>query len=163
MKKLIPMLLCAIMFAGTASAQLITMKGANNLAVDTITVAGGTKYMTSASGVLNTIGKAGRYDIQATVTNDSGAATGFMVLQSTLNGTNWTNHYMRAGTDGIVCDSVGVSGTKTHIWHVEPDAVYRETTNATSTNSGRRLQFRVLFYLAATGRNRISSGLITSE
>lgn len=148
-------LIAFLLIGYAAGAQAITLYG-SHAATDTLANAG-TEYLTTQTNALNTIGKAGKYDISFVITNVSGTTAGTAILQSSLDGSNWSHHFKNVGTDGIVCDSLSFSGATNHIWTV-PASVATQTTN-----TGRRLYFRIKVVGTGTQSSIISGKLITEE
>lgn len=155
MKKFIT-LICLTLIGYAAQAQVITLYG-SHAATDTLTNAG-TEYLTTQANALNSIGLSGKYDIQLTIANVSGTTAGTVILQSSIDGVNWTNHFriygiVGVGTNGIQCDSLSFSGATTHVY----------TVNAGVANAGRRLYIRLKFVGTGTQVSILSAKLITQE
>lgn len=129
----------------SATAQISgkkTMYGSNSASIDTVTGTA-TEYLTTAADDLNRYAD-GVYDIEVNLSNDSATSGGYIVLQSSNDRTNWSNHFGTVGTDGMNCDSLAFTGDLHHIFHVEPNAVKYDALGVPSNSkSGRRLNFRV--------------------
>ena len=147
-------------------AQRINMVGSNGKTLDTIRNAA-TEYLKIPANALDQIGLAGKYDIKLVFTNDSGTSTATSILQSCMicDGNDWENHFgsESIGTNGIACDSLSISGSKVHTYHIEPGMVNHKDTNSMDTKSGRRLGFQLIINQAAGGRATYKGACITSN
>lgn len=163
-------ILSLITFAGFGQ---ITMVGSSySKSIDTVFVAGATEYLTTPSGDLNSR-TTGIVDIELKHVSDSGTVSVTAVLQSSIDGATWSGHFKTIGTNGINCDTLTYTGTKHHIWHVEPGAVKYvsfgdsasyslggSASYPTNSASGRRLHFRVMLIVAAGTRSSYSGKLL---
>lgn len=84
----------------------VILYSSDNNATDTLTNAG-TIYLTS--GNLAKYSSNGEFTVDLVTTNISGTSTFKVLLQTSMDGTNWSNHYGVAGTDGINCDTLQVT------------------------------------------------------
>jgi len=158
MKNLI-LLLCLSLIGFVSKAQ-VTLYSQYNKTTDTINTSSSTatKNLTTATNALNTIGQTGAYDVQLVVTSVSGTPNFKAILQSSIDGVNFSNHFKNAGTNGIMCDTLSVGAATNHIWTIPK-------SNATQTNNtGRRLYFRVACVApSSTQSSIIQAKLITQE
>jgi hypothetical protein len=145
-----------------SQAQVVTLTGSSyGNALDTVTNTG-TVYLTTPANALNS-NKSGKYIIQLDATNKSGTTTITAVLQSSLDGVTWGNHFKTPGQTGVNCDTLAISGTTTHIYNVLPGSNAWYASITYPTNSGRRLYFRVKLVGGATGTTQVKAKLITQE
>lgn len=136
-------------FVALTSFGQTSLNGTNGV-LDTLTNSNGPKYLTS-----NLIpGTTGKYAVQISTTNISGTSTITAVLQGSLDGVLWDNIYHTAGTTGVACDTLSISGNTVHTFWVAP--------NFTS-NAGRRMYVRVKFVSGATQSTQIKGKYITSN
>ncbi|MFZ4754296.1 MAG: hypothetical protein ACOYLG_13215 [Chitinophagaceae bacterium] len=91
--------------AKAQTGSLILYSSDNN-ATDTLSNAA-TIYLTSTSLAKYTNNADVTVDLK--VTNISGTSTFKAIWQTSMDGTNWSNHFMVAGTDGIHCDTLQVT------------------------------------------------------
>lgn len=157
-----------------SNAQKVTMFGGNGKSLDTLTNTT-TEYLTTATNALNTTGLSGNYNIQLVlncVSSTSGTVTA--VLESSLDGTNYTNHFKTTGTNGVLCDTmafgtVAASTTYTHIWTIlsgsSPSTQLYSTSaaNTIRTNAGRRLYFRIRLIPTNTQSTKYSGVLVAQN
>jgi len=157
-----------------ATAQKITMFGGNGKSLDTLTNTT-TEYLTTGTNALNSTGLSGNYNIQVVlycISSTSGACTG--VLESSIDGINYTNHFKVAGTNGVLCDTIAFgtlssSTTYTHIWSIPSNSATAtqlystSASNATHTNAGRRLYFRVRLIPTNTQSTKYSGYLLAQN
>lgn len=99
----------------------------------------------------------GAYVIQLDATNLTGTTTVTAVLESSLNGSTWSNHFKTPGQAGINCDTLAISGTKQHIWNVRPGGQATYNLAQFNSNSGRRLYFRIKLTGGATGTTKVKA------
>lgn len=166
MKKFI-FLLIASAVSLAVSAQVKNLKGTYGSNLDTVANAG-TVYLTSVSGDLDAIGLNGNYDLQVTARSISGSVSVTFVLQSSIDGTNWQNHFKAPGQDGVNCDTLVIGAAGTHVWTIRTGAVKTIQSsgvviNQWYTNSGRRLRFRLKAVGLGTQSTEIKSQLITQN
>lgn len=147
-----------------AGAQKLTLLSQYLRSSDTLTNTT-QKILTTPANQLNTASINGGYDLQVNFRNLTGTtATITCVLQSSLDGVNYSNHFKCAGTNGVWCDtlitgSVGTSGaTYSHIWTILSSPFsYNTTSPGTPSvpivkpiNSGRRFYFRLVIIPSGT-------------
>ncbi len=112
MKKLILFATLALGFVACqekeAKAQTgnVILYSSDNNATDTLTDA---NTINLTSGSLAKYSSNGEFTIDLVTTNISGTSTFKVLLQTSMDGTNWSNHYGVAGTDGINCDTLQVT------------------------------------------------------
>jgi len=102
------MTLCLVACQERTQAQTGTMVmySSDNIATDTLSNAS-TIYLTSTS--LAKYSNNAEITVDLKVTNISGTSTFKAIWQTSMDGTNWSNHFMVAGTDGIHCDTLQVT------------------------------------------------------
>ena len=105
---LVAMTLCLVACQERTQAQTgaMVMYSSDNNATDTLSNAS-TIYLTSTS--LAKYSNDAEVTVDLKVTNISGTSTFKAIWQTSMNGTNWSNHFMVAGTDGIHCDTLQVT------------------------------------------------------
>lgn len=89
-----------------AQTGTMVMNSSDNNATDTLSNAS-TIYLTSTS--LAKYSNNAEITVDLKVTNISGTSTFKAIWQTSMDGTNWSNHFMVAGTDGIHCDTLQVT------------------------------------------------------
>jgi len=105
---LIAMALAAFTFAPqTASAQITMLGSVDGVSSDTL-VNANTIYFTTPAAALNNY-NTGKYRVSFHCANVSGTSTFKVILQGTIDGTNWVNMTGLGGTDGINCDTLQVT------------------------------------------------------
>jgi hypothetical protein len=178
MKKLIIALLfvAATAFSTETNAQKITLFGSNTKSLDTLTNTT-TEYLTSASNALNTTGLSGNYNIQVVLYSiASSSVTVTAVLESSIDGINYTRHFGNPGTNGMGCDTMAfgtltTASTYTHIWSI-PSTPFSYNTSSPAaphaavvrnSNSGRRLYFRVRLVPTGTGTTKYNGMLLAQN
>lgn len=128
MKRLILIMLFAFGSLIT-QAQIIPLTG-SHASTDTITNSG-TVYLTAAKSSL--VGKPSSFSIQIPFSNVSGTSTFKVILQGTIDGTNWQNIHGVPGTNGVNCDTLQVTSGSPSNWifnvskgsaHTEGSIVY---------------------------------------
>lgn len=167
MKKILILISMFVVCSFSANSQTLTLKGTYGSTLDTITNAG-TVYLTTTSGALSSIGLAGNYVIQFTAVSLSGTVSATVVLQSSIDGLSWSNHFGVAGQDGINCDTLTIAAAGNRVLTINRGAVHSlvasgVVTNQWYTNAGRRLHFRLKFVGSGTQSTKISGVLITSN
>lgn len=177
MKKILLFALVIGMTTFVATAQKTVLVSQYNRSTDTLTNTT-QKYLTTPANVLTTASPNGGYDIQVNfvnLTGTSGSVTA--VLQSSLDGIYYSNHFKCPGTNGVYCDtlvtgSIGGSGaTFSHIWTVLSNPISYNTTSpgtpsapiVKASNSGRRFYFRVLLIPSGTHTTKTDALLITQN
>lgn len=124
-------------------AQSLSFTG-SDASTDTITNAG-TVYLTTAAGAL--IGKPSTIRIQCPWTNISGTSTFKVVLQGTIDGTNWTNVHQVPGTNGVNCDTLQVTALSPANWvfTIRPGSTHSEVFGSLqyATNAGKFTALRL--------------------
>ena len=111
MKKLLLFLavtMCLVACQEKTQAQTgaMVMYSSDNNATDTLSNAS-TIYLTSTS--IAKYSNNAEITVDLKVTNISGTSTFKAIWQTSMDGTNWSNHFMVAGTDGIHCDTLQVT------------------------------------------------------
>lgn len=178
MKKLIIALLfvAATAFSIETNAQKITLFGSNSKSLDTLTNTT-TEYLTSAANALNTTGLSGNYNIQVVLYSiASSSVTVTAVLESSIDGINYTNHFGGPGLNGKGCDTMQfgtlvTASTYTHIWSIPSSQIgYNSSSPATQaaqvvrhSNAGRRLYFRVRLIPTGTGTTKYNGMLLAQN
>lgn len=155
MKKILFLIMMAFtLFACNEKATAQTALNGSHVAYDTITDAG-TTYLTTPANVCNS-GKSGEYQIALLTTNISGTSTFKAILQSSIDGTNYANHFGVAGTTGIGCDTLQVTSASPgyFIFNAVPTA---------STAAGRRLYFRLKCVGTGTQSTRIAARILIQD
>lgn len=99
----------------------------------------------------------GGYVIQLDAINKTGTTTITAVLESSVDGATWSNHFKTPGQTGVNCDTLAISGTKQHIWNIRPNAVATYNLQQFQSNSGRRLYFRIKLTGGATGTTQVKA------
>lgn len=102
------MTLCLVACQERTQAQTgaMVMYSSDNNATDTLSNAS-TIYLTSTS--IAKYSNDAEVTVDLKVTNISGTSTFKAIWQTSMDGTNWSNHFMVAGTDGIHCDTLQVT------------------------------------------------------
>jgi len=136
MKKVLFLVMLTLTTAIASKAQITFISSIDGTPTDTL-VNAGTLNFTSPVNALSKLG--GNYTIQFTSANISGTSTFRAILQGTIDGTNWANLHGVAGTNGIECDTLQVTGG------VPASFFFRAQGNET-TNAGKvkRLRIRVV-------------------
>lgn len=144
---------------------LIPLIGSNTGATfDTLKNAN-TVYFTSAANALSA-NRSGKYAIQFSAANVSGTSTYKVILQGTLDGTNWTNIHQVAGTNGIHCDTLQVTAGVPSSWIFRAHTGSVNTPTSSTmllTNAGRFRRIRVAFVGTGTQVTRIPAVYIMNE
>lgn len=149
MRKLIILLALTMGFVACqekeAKAQTgsVILYSSDNNATDTLSNAS-TIYLTSGSIAKFTNNAEVTIDLK--VTNISGTSTFKAILQSSMDGTNWSNHFAVAGTDGIHCDTLQVTSASPAYFKfdVAKNVVrYSSTGVSTNTNTPYARYFRI--------------------
>lgn len=157
MKKILFFLAVAMATITTQAQSIIPFYGSNTAAqYDTLTNAN-TVYFTCAANALSA-NRSSNYAIQFKATNLSGTSTFKVILQGTIDGTNWTNVHQIAGTDGIHCDTLQVTSLSPATWIFRINPLVNKTpTSSTylSTNAGKFRRLRVAFVGTGTQSTRI--------
>ncbi len=109
-------------------AQTISLTG-SDASTDTITNAG-TVYLSTAKSAM--VGKPSSFSIQVPFTNVSGTSTFKVILQGTIDGTNWTNIHQVEGTNGVNCDTLQVTSLSPANWVF---AVRKGSVHSVSTST----------------------------
>lgn len=128
-----------------------------------------TSYVTTLPTALYNSGLAGIYDVQWTGYNDSATTSITLVLQSSVNGVNFVNHFGTVGSNCVTCDtlttgSITGSDSVSKMWHVQPLQLFQKNDSTqVITQSGRRLAFRVKQVHANGGKSRSKASLTTSN
>ena len=108
MKKIMFMLMLTVLTAIGANAQITMVTDNGNLAgQDTLTNAE-TIYWTTPTNSLNSA-TSGKYRISLNIANVSGTSTFKVIVQGTIDGTNYFNMYNIPGTNGVNCDTLQVT------------------------------------------------------
>lgn len=178
MKKLLIASLFILSYAFDADAQKNFLYGTSYSKETDTLINTTTEYLTTASNALNTASPYGGYDIQVVLYSiASSSVTVTAVLESSIDGINYTNHFKTYGTNGQGCDTMTfgtlvTATTYTHIWTVlssanNPDPMsYTQSIVAGAprkSNSGRRLYFRVKLIPTGTGTTRYSGQMIVQN
>ena len=155
MKKIlfIAAVFCSSLVTSNAVGQSFLGSGYGNV-LDTVTT-GSTIYLTSPALVLPN-GKNG-YTFQLDATNLTGTSTITAILQSSNDGSTWSNHFKVPGTTGVHSDTLSISGTTQHIWNVLPLSATTYGGVTYWTNSGNRLYFRIKLIAGATQTTRVKA------
>lgn len=153
--KFILIFTCAFFFISNAFAQKVSYTGSSSgVALDTV-VNTGTIYLTSPY-LYSSSWKDGAV-IQLDATNISGTSTVTAILQSSLDGTTWENHFKTPGQTGVNCDTLAITGTTMHLWNILPKAAATYSNIIAYSNSGRRLYYRIKLTGAATGVTKVTA------
>lgn len=147
MKKVLFMLMLTAFSAIGANAQVTALGSATGLSYDTLTNAG-TIYFTVPANSINAA-TTGKFTVAITATKVSGTSTFSIVLEGTVDGTNWFRVYGTPGADGINCDTLTVtnmSGTAAYKMNITPGAVKTVygTTYYTAAVRCSRLRVRIV-------------------
>jgi len=168
MKKLL-FLVAMVAFTLSANAQKIFLNGSNGKTLDTLSTNGSIEYLTTPSNALNAASPYGGYDLQLNWDSLSGTQTITAVLQSSIDGIRYSNHFKCAGTNGISCDTLSIANAtlvKQHIWTILSNHNgfnYNSAGTAKQSNSGRRLYFRIMLIAGATQSTPYSAQLIVQN
>lgn len=165
MKKLFLILMLAAFGMNSANAQSKTLNllGTSNRILDTL-VNTGTINMTSP--ILTAYGS--EYAIQVTFANVSGTSSLRAILQSSLDGVNWVNHFGVAGQAPTVriADTLVVTSASpaTYIWSITNNQLQSVASAAGGVNvsGGRRAFFRVRITGTTTGVTTVRASLLPS-
>ena len=111
MKRVILIMLLAL-GSFITHAQTISLTG-SHASTDTITNSG-TVYLTAAKSSL--VGKPSSFSIQIPFSNVSGTSTFKVILEGTIDGTNWQNIHGVPGTNGVNCDTLQVTAGAPANW-----------------------------------------------
>lgn len=125
-------------------SQTGSLNGTNAI-LDTV-VNTGTYYLTTP---VTPTGNSGKFSLAYLATNKTLTTTITVVLQGSLDGTNWENLFKTAGTNGVNCDTLSVSGTTYHVWTVTPAP--------NLNNAGKRLYYRLKQVGGATGTTQVGA------
>lgn len=131
------MTLCLVACQERTQAQTGTMVmySSDNNATDTLSNAS-TIYLTSTS--LAKYSNNAEITVDLKVTNISGTSTFKAIWQTSMDGTNWSNHFMVAGTDGIHSDTLQVTSASPayHKLDVAKGVIrYNSSGDALNTNT----------------------------
>ena len=142
MKRLILIMLFAFGSLIT-QAQVIPLTG-SHASTDTITNAG-TVYLTTAKSAL--VGKPSSFSLQIPFTNVSGTSTFKVIIQGTVDGTNWQNAHGVPGTNGVNCDTLQVTALSPDNWifNVSKGSVHTDGTTLYYTGVGNYTAVRAKF------------------
>jgi hypothetical protein len=157
MKKSIIMMLIALASFTTSKAQTIIQMFSGTRTFDTLANTGTVTFATKANAL--NASKTGRYRVAVSITNLSGTSSGRMILQGSLNGTDYVNVFAVPGTNGVLCDTLTfTSGSPArHVWNVFPGSV-KSVTDSTYwyTNAGYFPFLRVVITGTASQSTRIN-------
>jgi len=142
------------LLVSTAIGQSLTGSSYGNV-LDTVTNTA-TVYLTTSKGlVLPQNGKG--YAIQLDAINKTGTTTITAVLQSSMDGVTWSNHFKTPGQTGVNCDTLAISGTTQHIYNILPGAAATYAGVTYYSNSGQRTYFRIKLVGGATGTTQVKA------
>lgn len=178
MKKFLFLALLTLSMAATqtAQAQKLYLYGSNSKTLDTLTNTT-TEYLTTAANALNSTGLSGNYNIQVVLYSiASSSVTVTAVLESSIDGINYTNHFGGPGTNGKGCDTMAfgtltTAATYTHIWSIPCSQIGYNSSNPAAqyaqvvrhSNAGRRLYFRVRLVPTGTGTTKYNGMLLAQN
>lgn len=157
MKKFIFLMLLTIgaMACNDTSAQsLIPLKTNAGVLFDTLSNAGTVAFKTAANAL--SANQAGAYAVQFKANNISGTSTFKVLVQGSLDGTNYINVNQVAGTTGVRCDTLQVTAGDPSFW------IFRITPNA-SNNAGKFRYLRLYFVGTGTQKTRITDVYAINE
>ena len=158
MKKYIFFLLLTASFVACqrkAEAQsLIPLKTNSGALFDTLSNAGTSAFRTAANAL--SANATGSYAIQFKSTNISGTSTFKVIVQGSLDGTNYVNVNQVAGTTGVRTDTLQVTAGSPVYW------IFRVTPNA-SNNAGKFRYLRLYFVGTGTQKTRITDVYAINE
>lgn len=164
MKRLFLALIMALSFSVNAQT-LSPAYGSNTSALfDTLSDAS-TVYFTTVARALNA-NKTGAYSVTFKATNISGTSTFKVILQGTLDGTNWTNIHQVAGTDGIHCDTLQVTSLSPANWifRIMPGSAHSVTSSTyLYTNAGKFARIRLKIVGTGTQKTRITDVYVVND
>lgn len=165
MKKIIILLALTMGFMACQEKQAKAQTGSlilyssDNNATDTLTDA---NTINLTSGSIAKFSNDAQVTIDLRVTNISGTSTFRAILQSSMDGTNWSNHHVVAGTDGIHCDTLQVtSGSPAYFkFDIAKSAIrYSSTGVALNTNTPYVRFFRLRCVGSGTQSTIVASKL----
>lgn len=151
------LLLTATMFACQRKAvaqSLIPLKTSGGALFDTLSDAGTVTFTTAANAI--SANRTGAYGIQFKATNVSGTSTYKVLVQGSLDGTNFVNVNQVAGTTGVRTDTLQVTSGSPAYW------IFRVTPNA-SNNAGKFRYLRLRFVGTGTQKTRITDVYAINE
>lgn len=121
MKKVFLIVMLALTTALASTAQIIFISSVDGTTTDTLTNAGTVNFTSPANAL---VGMGNEYTIQFTNATISGTTTFKAILQGTIDGTNYTNLHGKAGTNGIMCDTLQVTANApaSFIFNAHPNA-----------------------------------------
>jgi hypothetical protein len=164
MKQILSILLVAFTMAATAQNKTLNLLGTNNRVLDTVT---NTATINMVTPTLLAYGSG--YAIQVTFANVSGTSSLRAILQSSLDGVNWVNHFGTAGQAPTVrfADTLTVTSAvpASWIWTI-PDGGAQLTAGAAggaNISGGRRTFFRVRVTGTATGVTTVRASILPSK
>ena len=96
-----------------AQITMVTSNG-NTAGQDTLDNAE-TLYWTTPVNALNSA-TSGKYRVSLNITNISGTSTFKVIVQGTIDGTNYFNMYGVPGTNGVNCDTLQVTSASPAVW-----------------------------------------------
>lgn len=157
MKKILILLMLAVSTATISNAQ-INCVGSNGLTTDTLDNAE-TIYFTTPANSLNAA-TSGKYVVQLTSTKISGTCTFSIVLEGTIDGTNYFKIHGIPGADGINCDTLTVTNTTGTVgWKINsfPGAVKYVYAATYYSGASRVIRLRVRIVGTGTQSTKIAS------
>lgn len=126
--------------------QISLISSIDGTRTDTLSDAGTLYFTTPISSLLSE--KTGSYRVQYASTNVSGTSTFKVILQGSIDGTNFTNMHQVSGTTGVNCDTLQVTSLAPANW------IFRSYGNGT-TNAGRVKVVRLAFIGTGTQKTYI--------
>ncbi|HPI53338.1 MAG TPA: hypothetical protein PLU10_01530 [Chitinophagaceae bacterium] len=131
----------------TSTAQITLISSIDGTKTDTLSDAGTLYFTTPINALLSE--KTGDYRLQFSQTNISGTSTYKVILQGSIDGTNFTNLHQVAGTNGVNCDTLQVTAGAPATW------IFNANKNSGTTNKGRCKVIRAKFIGTGTQKTYI--------
>ncbi len=145
MKKLFFLMMLTFITA-MSYGQISLISSIDGTRTDTLSDAGTLYFTSPISSLLSE--KTGSYRVQYASTNVSGTSTFKVILQGSIDGTNFTNMHQVSGTTGVNCDTLQVTSLAPANW------IFRSYGNGT-TNAGRVKVVRLAFIGTGTQKTYI--------
>lgn len=166
MKK-ISFIMLLLAFATThmsAQNKVISLTGTNGRVVDTVTNTGTINMVTP---IMTAYGD--NHSIQVTFANVSGTSTLRAILQSSIDGVNWVNHFGTVGQAPTVryADTLAVTSTvpASWIWSIPsmPVQLTAATAGGVNGGGGRRTYYRVRVTGTATQVTTVKAQILPGK
>jgi hypothetical protein len=165
MKQLFFILFISVLsFGANAQSKTLSLLGTSNRVLDTVV---NTATINMTSPILTAYGSG--YAVQVNFANVSGTSSLRAILQSSLDGVNWVNHFGVVGQAPTVriADTLTVTSASpgTYIWTILDGQVQSVASAAGGVNvsGGRRTYFRIRITGTTTGVTTVNASLLPSK